>query len=74
MAKLIGYQLADLQGRNIQGDGIDPTNMPSFAVMTPAVATKVMEDLGSRKFLLMPIYEGDIENCTLAEAECWLRD
>jgi hypothetical protein len=67
MAKLLGYQLANLQGRNIQGQDEDPTNLPSYGVMAPVVATHVMRQLGSRKFLLMPIYEGDIEKPELWE-------
>jgi hypothetical protein len=65
--KLLGYQLADSTGKNIQGSDTDPTSNASFEVMAPHVATTVMRQL-SGGFLLMPIYEGDIEDPTIIEA------
>ena len=63
--RLLGYQIADLRGNNVQGEGEDPSNLASFEVMTADVANGVMEGLGGRRFLLMPIYEGDVEEPTI---------
>lgn len=57
--KFLGFQLADRNGNNIQGDDADPTGLASFEIMTPTVAGRVVEVFHG--FLLMPIYEGDIE-------------
>lgn len=70
MKKLLGFQLADLTGKNIQGDDNDPSNLPSFDIMSPERATEVMAQLGCRedsraKYLLMPIFEGCIEEPTI---------
>jgi len=74
MARLIGFQLASLSGENIQGDNDDPTNLRSFEVMSFAIASKVMRQLGSRKFLLMPIYEGDVEEPVIVRVADWRSD
>ena len=72
MAKLIGYQIADAKGNNIQGDGICPFDFPSFEVLAPAAAhtlmTKLAEEGIQDKFLLQPICEGDVEECEIVEA------
>jgi hypothetical protein len=61
--RLLGFQLADPSGQNIQGDDDDPLNLMSFQIMTPAYAIKAMEKLGDRpRYLLMPIFEGDVED------------
>lgn len=59
MAKLLGFQLANKSGENIQGDDDDPTSLASFEIMSPTVAVKVIADLPG--FLLQPIFEGDLE-------------
>ena len=61
MKKLLGFQLADKYGRNIQGDPIDPTNLRSFEVMDMPLAFFIIGRHSSYGFLLMPIFEGDIE-------------
>lgn len=62
-AKLLGFQLADPSGCNIQGDDDDPLGLMSFQIMSPAYAAKAIEKLGdSPRYLLMPIYEGDVED------------
>lgn len=60
MPKLLGFQLANKNGRNIQGDDDDPTSLASFEVMGLVTALNVISDLNGG-YLLMPIYEGDIE-------------
>ncbi len=61
--KLLGFQLADPSGSNIQGDEDDPLGLMSFQVMSPAYAAKAIERLGdSPRYLLMPIYDGDVED------------
>jgi len=67
MTKLLGYQLTNLKGENIQGKNEDPTNMASFEIMAPVFASYVMRLMATRKFLLMPIYEGDIEDPKIIE-------
>jgi hypothetical protein len=60
--KLLGFQLADRSGHNIQGDDEDPLNLMSFQIMTPAYAVAALGKLGGdTRYLLMPIFEGDIE-------------
>jgi len=61
MRKLLGYQIADADGTNIQGDDGDPSGLPSFHIMTAQEAAPILEASPSR-LLLMPIFEGDIEN------------
>ena len=62
MAQLLGFQLADPNGVNIQGDDDDPLNLLSFQIMSPDNAAKAMAQLDpSARYLLMPIYAGDIE-------------
>lgn len=63
--KLLGYQIADAGGVNIQGDDADPSGEPSFRILSAAEAQAVVER--HEGFLLMPIYEGDIEDPTLPE-------
>lgn len=71
MAKLIGYQLADENGDNIQGDGTCPVDFASFEVLTLAAAGAVMAKLAQMDlegtYLLQPIREGDIENHEMIE-------
>ena len=59
MKKLLGFQLADKYGRNIQGDHDDPTSLASFEVMDMGLAFFIIGRHPS--YLLMPIFEGDIE-------------
>jgi len=63
MSKLLGFQLADKRGINIQGDSNDPTYLASFEILAPQAALKVIKYY--RNFLLMPIFEGDIEEPTI---------
>lgn len=67
MPKFLGFQLANAKGENIQGLDDDPTNMPSFEIMAPALAARIIGQLPSG-FLLAPIYEGMIENATIIGA------
>lgn len=64
--KLLGYQMADHMGENIQGDDNDPSGHPSFYVLNAAEAWRVLEDNPDHGLLLMPIYEGDVENPSFA--------
>lgn len=66
MAKLIGYQIANVSGENIQGDGVCPVDFASFEVLSPAAANAVMAKLAAMDmdgdYLLQPIVEGDVED------------
>ena len=74
MRKLLGYQLADKDGVNIQGDDEDPTGLNSFDVMPHEVANLVMQDLGDEAdILLMPIFEGDVEEPRIIDPEIYRR-
>jgi hypothetical protein len=57
--RLLGFQLADKSGANIQGDPGDPTDFTSWQIMDTALAVFVIAR--NPGFLLMPIYDGDIE-------------
>ena len=59
MKQLLGFQLANSKGENIQGDPEDPTGLASFEVMDPMLALSVIAKHPG--FLLMPIFQGDIE-------------
>lgn len=59
MKQLLGFQLADARGANIQGDDDDPTGLASFEIMDVALAHSVIATLPG--YLLMPIFSGDIE-------------
>lgn len=63
--QFLGFQLVSLDERHIQGEAEDPFGIPSFAILFPNVAASIMRQLGDRKLLLMPIYEGDIEKPTM---------
>jgi hypothetical protein len=56
---LIGFQLADRTGVNIAGDDSDPSHFHSFEVIHPEDAATAASRWPGH--LLMPIYEGDIE-------------
>lgn len=57
--QLLGFQICDENGDNIQGDDHDPSGLCSFEVMTPALAAYKMADLPN--YRLQPIYDSDIE-------------
>src|SRR6476619_14330 len=57
---LIGFQLANMQGVNIQGNDENPTNLARSDVMTPQTAWSVIAKLPS--FLLIPVFEGDVDH------------
>lgn len=65
MRKLLGYQIASATGENIQGDEGDPSGLPSFHIMTAAEAAPILE-ASAERLLLMPIFEGDIEEPTFS--------
>ena len=56
---LVGYQVADEAGNNIQGDHNDPSGLTSFEIMPSNLALNTIEHM--RGFSLYPIFEGDIE-------------
>lgn len=60
---LLGYQVADEAGHNIQGDDKDPSGLASFEIMPPDLAMATLAHMPG--FSLYPIYEGDIEKPTL---------
>lgn len=57
---LLGFQVADAAGRNIQGDDNCPIGLPSFAIVHPADAANLAASIG-KNYLLMPIFTGTIE-------------
>lgn len=69
--KLIGYQIANQHGDNIQGDGSCPVDFASFEVLTPECAHQVMTKLAEldldHAYLLQPIAEGDVEEYEMIE-------
>lgn len=65
--KLLGFQIADHMGENIQGEEGDPSGHPSFYVMSAQEAAGVVEENPNHNLLLMPIFEGDIEDPAFAE-------
>ncbi|MPR11131.1 hypothetical protein [Microvirga tunisiensis] len=66
MTTLLGFQLADAAGVNIQGDDTDPLDLRSFEVMSPAYAVDAIAELaGGQRYLLMPVFEGDVEEPTV---------
>jgi len=71
MAKLIGYQIANVSGENIQGDGVCPVDFASFEVLAPDAANAVMAKLAAMDldgdYLLQPIVEGDVEDHQMIE-------
>lgn len=62
-ARLIGFQITDTNGVLLTGEENDPTNMTTFEVLSPLAAIEAVRELATTgRFLLMPIYENDIEN------------
>lgn len=70
MRKLLGFQLCDAAGKNIQGDANDPLALASFEVLHLDVIGNVARALSrdDGRFLFMPIFEGDIEEPTVYRA------
>ena len=68
---LLGYQIADSMGRNIQGDENCPGGHSSYQILTPARAHEILASLpnGGKGYTLQPICRGDIEAATYASAE-----
>lgn len=57
----IGYQIADADGENMQGDDSDPSGYASFEIMTRALGEKVLALYPDTGMQLFAIYPGDIE-------------
>jgi len=69
MRGLLGFQITDATGTNIQGDDNDPIGLASFEVMSPLSAIAVMAGLpADHSYLLQPIYQGDIEEPVIVNA------
>src|SRR3546814_6640066 len=67
---LLGFQIADANGQNIQGDDNDPSGLPSFHILNEFEATEVMANFGQQHSLtLQPIYEGDIQEPSFADID-----
>jgi hypothetical protein len=56
-----GYQIADADGANIQGDDNDPTGYFSFEILSKGVAQAAIDKHSGRGLQLYAIYTGDIE-------------
>lgn len=69
---LIGYQIADMNGDLIQGDGSCPVDFQSFEVLTVECAHQVMTKLTEMEldhaYMLQPIAESDVEDCEMVKA------
>lgn len=70
--KLLGFQVADKNGRVIQGEEEDPTGYASFQILSPELAVQMVQTHGF--MLLYPIFEGDMENYALIMSTQWLED
>lgn len=57
---LLGFQIADATGANIQGLDADPTGLASFEIMPPKLALSVIA--GHPELKLQAIFDGDIED------------
>jgi len=57
--RLIGFQFANHAGANVAGDPDDPAQAPSYAVIP--VAHMAAWAAHAPNFLLMPIFDGDVE-------------
>ena len=68
---LLGYQIADASGRNIQGDDDCPGGHASYEILSLTRAQQILAGLpeGGRGYLLQPIYRGTIEGATFVDAE-----
>ena len=68
---LLGYQIADSSGHNIQGDDDCPGGHSSYEILSLARAQQILADLpeGGRGYLLQPIYRGTIEAATFVDAD-----
>lgn len=64
---LLGFQIADRNGVNIQGDEGDPSGQPSYHIMNAVEASAVLAGNPDAGLLLMPIFEGDIEEPTFTK-------
>lgn len=62
MKKFLGFQVANQNGENIQGDSDDPTGYASFEILSPAVAVQLSS---TYNLLLMPIYDDMIEEYSI---------
>lgn len=63
--KLLGFQFGNREGHSIQGDNNDPSGLFSFEIMTPLLAATMIERHHSAGLVLIPIFEGDIEDATI---------
>jgi hypothetical protein len=67
--RLIGFQIADSTGKNIQGDASDPLDLASFEVIAPVPGLlRAVAEIAAPGYLLMPIYEGDIQEAVVLHA------
>jgi hypothetical protein len=57
----IGYQIADADGANIQGDDNDPSCYHSFEILTRARVNEIIGTYQGANLQPYAIYEGDIE-------------
>jgi hypothetical protein len=57
----IGYQLADAEGANMQGDDNDPSGYASYDILTRERAETVIALYPDSGMQLYAIYAGDIE-------------
>lgn len=65
--ELLGFQIANANGVNIQGESADPSGYPSFRILSMEEAATVVRNNQGTDLLLMPIYQGDIEDPELPE-------
>lgn len=63
MTNFIGFQVANKEGLNVQGEEMDVSGLTSWQVMSPETAIEFSKS--NKDFLLQPIYEGMIEEYEL---------
>lgn len=66
--KVVGYQICDSTGRNIQGvANLDPTDRPAYTVFAPQRMLRIAANFPG--YLWQPIFEGQIENVIILNGE-----
>lgn len=66
--KVVGYQICDSSGKNIQGDAkLDPTSRPAYAVFAPQRMLRIAVNYPG--YLWQPIFDGQIENVVVLNGE-----
>ena len=68
---IIGYQIANSEGENIQGDDGDPSGFASYEVLSLDIAAAVIRSNVEARLTLQPVHDHDIENPVAVTATPW---